>query len=431
MEKLNWRKLDNSAKIFPLISGKKFSSVFRISAVLNAFIDQDILKEAVKLSLIKFESFKVRIHKGFFWYYFETNLKDIIIEREDSYPCKYIDYKQNHGYLFRVTYFNNKINLEMFHSLTDGNTAIKFLKEIVYNYLDLRKYNTKINRTSAIDIIDSNKYIEDSYIKNSKKDDIIKNYSSKAYILKGEKLPLYSIAVEHIYINIESLKYVTKEKNVTVSQFLTALIIKAIYENKSKFEKINKAITIFIPVDLKKYFKSATYSNFFSKITILFKPSGKTDVDFDYILKNVKEQFEQKLNVDNMKNSISEDVKFGTNPFIRIIPLFLKKATIKLGYIEAAKYNTTTFSNLGKIEVDEKYKKDIDSFLFLLGPGKSEKVKFTACSYDEDLVFTFTSILKSNNVEKKILEILKQQKIKFKIESNGVYDEFISEDTKY
>ena len=33
--KLYWRKLDNSAKIFPISNGKKYSTVFRLSVVLN------------------------------------------------------------------------------------------------------------------------------------------------------------------------------------------------------------------------------------------------------------------------------------------------------------------------------------------------------------------------------------------------------------
>ena len=31
-EKLYWRRLDNSAKIFPISAGKKYSTVFRLSA---------------------------------------------------------------------------------------------------------------------------------------------------------------------------------------------------------------------------------------------------------------------------------------------------------------------------------------------------------------------------------------------------------------
>ena len=46
----NWRRLDNSAKIFPIASSKKYSSVFRLSAVLKEKIAPNILKKAVNIA---------------------------------------------------------------------------------------------------------------------------------------------------------------------------------------------------------------------------------------------------------------------------------------------------------------------------------------------------------------------------------------------
>ena len=66
----SWRRLDNSAKIFPIASSKKYSSVFRLSVVLKEKINPKILKEAVNISLKKLSSFKVRLRKGFFCFFF-------------------------------------------------------------------------------------------------------------------------------------------------------------------------------------------------------------------------------------------------------------------------------------------------------------------------------------------------------------------------
>ena len=76
----NWRRLDNSAKIFPIASSKKYSSVFRLSAVLKERIDEKTLKRAVEKVLKNLPSFKVKLKKGAFWYYFEDNNKEIIVE---------------------------------------------------------------------------------------------------------------------------------------------------------------------------------------------------------------------------------------------------------------------------------------------------------------------------------------------------------------
>ena len=54
--KLYWRRLDNSAKIFPISNGKKYSTVFRISCVLKEKIEPNLLQEAVEEALEKYQS---------------------------------------------------------------------------------------------------------------------------------------------------------------------------------------------------------------------------------------------------------------------------------------------------------------------------------------------------------------------------------------
>ena len=51
--KLYWRKLDNSAKIFPISNGKKYSTVFRLSVVLKEKVEPKILQEALEKTLEK------------------------------------------------------------------------------------------------------------------------------------------------------------------------------------------------------------------------------------------------------------------------------------------------------------------------------------------------------------------------------------------
>ena len=415
---LKWRKLDNSAKIFPIISNKKFSTVFRISAILKENIDENILKQAVDKALLKFSSFKVLLKKGFFWYYLEANTKEPIIEIENNYPCKYIDKDTNNGYLFKVTYFNQKINLDVFHSLTDGNSAIHFLKEIVYTYIEL-KYPNDFSDSKRSD----RKMIyttDDAYMKNYDKKAEKALNSKKAYILKGKKLPLDAISVVHGIIDVEKLREIAKQKGATVTQYLTSVLIYSIY--KANYIKNNgkKPIKICIPVNLKKYFQSITISNFFSYITVAAQMGENNLYDLDGIIEFVKKDFTEKLTEKEIIKTMSSNVKLGNNIFIRLIPLFLKKFTVKISYIEIRKYTTTTFSNIGRVGIIAEYKKYIDNFMILLAPEIVEKIKCSACSYENKLVFTFTSILTEKDIQNKFFDILKQNGINVKIETNGV-----------
>ena len=285
----NWRRLDNSAKIFPIASSKKYSSVFRLSAVLKEKINPVILKKAVEKVLETLPSFKVKLKKGMFWYYFEDNNKNIVIEKEKNYPCKYIDPNTNNDYLFKVTYFENKINIDIFHSLTDGNSGIMFLREITYTYIELAhqkdfEKNLRVQRKLSNNT-------EDEYLKNYDKKSKGSRGGKKAYALKGKKLPLAAIGVIHVNININELKAKAKENNATITQYLTAVIIYSIY--KSNYKKYNgkRPIKVCVPVDLRKYFKSETVSNFFSYITIQARMEEEQMQSFKGMMDFVKKDF--------------------------------------------------------------------------------------------------------------------------------------------
>ena len=417
-KEMMWRKLDNSAKIFPLSSSKKYSSVFRISAVMKEKISPRLLEKAVNRALEKYEFFKVRLKQGFFWYYFEYNDKKIVIEEEKDYPCKYIDPATNNDYLFKVTYFDSKINIDIFHSLTDGNSGIQFFKEIVYQYIEIAHSNDFKNNLRTSRKIDVN--VEDSYLKNYNKKAKSNEISKKAYLLKGKKIPFEAVRATHEVINLTDLKEQTKIKNVTMTQYLTAVLIQAIYKGNMKKQKNNRPIKICVPVDLKKYFKSKTLSNFFSYITVS-ADVDEIDLDnFDTILKLVKNDFEELLKPEEISKTMSLNVKLGNNFFIKIIPLFLKQIFVRLSYLEIRKYTTTTFSNIGRIGIIAEYQKYIDQFLFLIAPERVEKIKCSTCSFEDKMFFTFTSVLRDINVEDEFEKILIEQGIKVKRESNGV-----------
>ena len=422
---LEWRRLDNSAKIFPISAGRKYSTVFRLSVVLKEKIDPYLLQEAVEKALEVYSFFKVRMKDGFFWNYFEYNPKKPLVEEEREYPCQYIDPKKNRQYLFKVTYFDRKINIDIFHSLTDGNTGIMFFREIVYTYIELshrEEFKKEIRAPRKVDLD-----TEDSYIKNYDKNAKGNNSAQKAYALKGKKIKFGAVSAIHEIIDVDILRAKCKEKGVTVTQYLTAVLIYSIYNANFKKNKGKKPIKVCIPINLKKYFSSKTVSNFFSYMTVEIYEKDMTT--FEDILSFVKKDFEKRLTEEEIQKTMSANVKLGINPVIKAIPLFLKKPLVRLSYIEIRKYTTTTFSNIGRIGIIGKYQKYIDYFLMLIAPEPVEKIKCSACSFENKIVFTFTSILDDCSIEKNFYNFLLENGIPVKIESNGVLD-VISTETK-
>lgn len=441
-ENLKWRKLDNSAKIFPLSAGKKYSTVFRLSAVMKEKVNPSLLEKAVNITLEKYSSFKVKMKYGFFWYYLEENNKVPIIEEENNYPCKYIEPSKNNDYLFKVTYFDTKINIDIFHALTDGGSGTVFFREIIYTYLELLHPTVFNSNERLVRKIDFN--TEDSYLKNYIKNSKGNSSSKRAYILKGKKIKLGAISAIHEIIDMSDLKKECEKYNATVTQYLTAVLIYSIYEANYKKNKSKKPIKVCIPVNLKKYFPSKTMSNFFSYITLEAnmkslvqnseekkeqKNSNKDEINFlfENIIEFVKNDFKQKLTEEEIIKTMSANVKLGTNLFIKVIPLELKKAIVRLSYLEIRKYTTITFSNIGRIGIIGKYKDYIDEFLMLIAPEPVEKIKCSGCTFENKMSFTFTSILNDNNIEKTFYNFLKNRGIKVKVESNGVLNDISKE----
>lgn len=415
-----WRKLDNSGKLFPILSTKRFSTVFRISCVLKDQVKKEFLFQAVKQALKKCPSFAVRLRRGFFWNYFEQNDSQPVVEEEWGYPCGQIEKEQNHGYLFKVSYFKKKINLDVFHSLTDGNTGIEFLKVILNEYFclvysNLPKLDTQMSKLDNI---------EDSYITYYTKEKHGRSGTKLAYTLKGKNFPLYRTGVTHFTISLKELRKTCKEKEATVTEYLTALLIHSIYQGNQiphQKQRDKKPINICIPVNLKKYFDSDTINNFFSYISVSFDKKKKDILQFNSILEWVKEEFDRKLTEEQVTKTMSSNVLLGNHIMIKTLPLFLKRTIVQIAYLAIRRYTTITLSNMGAITMPKEYEDLIESFWILIAPESVERTKCAVCSYQGNLNFTFTSTIAEDYLQKSFEKELQEQKIAVKKQTNGMY----------
>ena len=77
--------------------------------------------------------------------------------------------------------------------------------------------------------------------------------------------------------------------------------------------------------------------------------------------------------------------------------------------------NIITLESAGSIE--SKY---IDKVYFLIAPETIEKIKCTACTVDNTIIFTITSVIENTNVETNIKQFLEEKGIKVIIEGNGI-----------
>jgi len=398
LRKLISRKLDNTAKVFS-IEEKRNINTFRLTVILKEKVNKKILKEAIRRTLRIYPSYKVKIKNGVFWNYLQTNKNDILLKEEKD-TCKTINLKENNDYLFKVTYFHNRINLDIFHVLTDGMGGTIFLKGIIYNYFNL-KYNLKINIKNILKDTGNNK---DEYINNVDRKLVNDIKNKRAYFIEDEQNILKN-KTYHYVLDLEKFKNICKLKEVTISEYLTALYILAIYKSIYKKES-NRDIVVTVPIDLRKYYNVQSLSNFFTCMTIDGNISKKSRVTFNSILNHVHKEYTKKLKLDSIKKFLSRDVKLGTNIGIEMAPLFIKKIFMKYFAKEVRKNTTTTLSNIGAIKLENKYKKYIENIIALVSTGKVEKVKCTICSFENNLTVTLNTNLISNKLENEFYKLL-------------------------
>lgn len=416
--KAGWRRLDNTAKIFPVIANENLSNVFRVSATVKEPVEAALLQQALEDTLPHVEGFRVKLRRGLFWYYFEENKKIPLVQRESTYPCRYIDPHGNRKFLFRVTYFERRINLEVFHALTDGLGAVNFLKELTYRYLQLKKGVEDVWTEEDEQTPEQQEFkVDDSYLENYRE---IKHrhYSSHpAYRLTGNYLPMGTGQVLHGYVNLKELKAICRRYDVSITKYLAACLIWSIWQEYLEGKPCDQAIVLNLPINLRAFFGSETMANFFAVTMIgyLFK---NPDVDFDTLLGKISRQMDRKIDKDRLEESISYNVSNEKKWYFRIIPLVFKWMALNIVFRLKDRAHTTTLSNVGPIKVDPAYQEDIEQFHIMIGVSRRQPVKCTACAYRDDVVITFTSVFADSRLQRRFFGKIKADGASIRLEGN-------------
>ena len=416
----NWNKLDNAAKIFPPTSNERDTKVFRFSCQLKEPVDGLLLQQALDDVIGKFPIFCSVLKRGMFWYYFETNVKGKpVVREEEDFPCRYIEQHRNKSYLFRVTYYKNRINLEVFHALADGMGAVNFLRELTYQYLRIC-YPQLSGEMGDRLCDDTSLDTEDSYLKNYKKAGKKTYKSVPAVHMKGERLVRGELGIIHGYMSVKQLKEKAKELGMSINEYLSGIFVYSIYKGYLHGNVSKKPIVLCVPVNLRPFFGSMTTRNFFAMASASFLPE-KEKYERLEVMKLVQAELKRQITQENLEKMIAYNVSNQKNYALRVVPLFLKKPAIKFVYLMSAKATTTTLTNMGRMIVDEAYRPYIKRFQIILSPSTGQNTKATVCSYGDELTFTFSSLLKDTSVQKVFFRSLAEDGIDVEIETNGVY----------
>ena len=399
-----WRSLDNAAKLFSAASSPKDTRVFRFYCELKEEVKEEILQEALNQTIQKYPVFLSVMRKGLFWHYLEKSELRPVVREEYKEPCSSLNVRDKKTLLFEVTYYEKRINFEVFHALTDGTGATEFLRELVKNYLYL------IHEEDLEPVELSNQYLT---VKDQEDDSFSRYYDPDFPRKKKKKIRAVQIkkggkGYEELQINeasmsVKELLGIAREKKVSMSVLLTAAFICAIHEEMSRMQE-KKPVILMVPVNLRKIFPSDSMLNFFGYIEPGYQFGGGKD-SFEDVLEAVKLYFQENLSKEHMAGRMNELIAIEKHKILKWAPLELKNRCIRAGAKMAEQEVTAVLSNMSVVKMPEDYAQYIEKFGVYTSTNRTE---LCICSFQDTLSLGFTSRYDSTNIQRNFYRILKE-----------------------
>ena len=393
----DWYKVDNVAKVFLATNTRRDPRVFRISCTLQEEVDPALLNEALRITAPEWPQFQVTLHRGLFWHYFESTDQLPTCHPEDKAPCAplYVPERRNR-LIYRVTYFGSRINLEMFHALTDGNGGFLFLKSIVRNYLalvhpaEMQDVPTPNSASAAALEQDSFR----NFYGGTKRDGKAK--LPKAYHLRGMRLPYDQLQFFEGHLSAKEVLSQAHDLGVSLTSYLGASLMLAIYAEMPALER-SKPIAISLPVNLRNYYPSETARNFFNSVYVILTLTEQDTMQT--VAAAFDAQLKEALTPENIKAQMDEYEKLEHMPGIRPVPLVVKNLTVKFFTALEKKHVTAVISNMGRITLPDAMKPYIKQFAAF---SSCEDLFTCVASYGDDLMLGTASSYRSTNVLRRL-----------------------------
>ncbi len=413
-----WYDLDNAALIFPASDSVDMSNMFRQGVLLTEPVDPIVLQEAVNLIVPRFPSLTSALKRGLFWHYLEPTQTPLVVEKENTLPCRTMAIDAGSP-LIRVGYYGNRIYVEYSHAVTDGNGGITFLNSLLGCYFKLLGHEIK-DKTNCLNHLDKPKpeEVSDDYRRYSDDKKRKRAMDKTAYRLAGKRLPNGSMITVTAVMSASKVNAKAKEYLLTVGQLLTACLIKAVQEDRDFYVRSKKKpVIIGVPVNIRKHCDSKTLRNFVA----LMHVEGEEDRDIKALGESVKRQFAEQDNEEFLKAYVNFNVNASRNALFKILPLPVKNLALKfIMKLFGNRATTCTFSNLGKISAPEEFKDKVLRYDFNLGPQPTVLTSVGAAAYGDCLTLTFARTIEESGVEKRFFRYLTEMGLDVALETERV-----------
>jgi NRPS condensation-like uncharacterized protein len=355
--------------IYPPTSADDWNLVFRIGFYLKENINADLLKKAVGDIVGRFPTFFSRVENQYSSYCSVRAKNCDIAEKDAGILCRPFDLKDRTKPNMRILYGQKLIAMEIFHALSDGQSAVEFLKTLTARYLelcgkrieygaDLLDYRAEADARETEDA--SLVYYEKTYTKrNAPYARQLLNRNGDGFVCVGRNF------------HVDGIKTAAKKYGITITEYLQAVLHCVLAENTNS----DLPAVVQVTASLRRYFPSPTLRNFtlFADIPCPDSCAGVSEV-----VEATREQYASKTSKEALQNMLNATSCLATQPILKLIPLFAKKKGTRRVYDDALRKYTITLSNLGVVKMPRCLQNEITGAQFMISGMPDKPVNCTA-----------------------------------------------------
>lgn len=417
MENENWYHVDNVGKVFLATHNKRDTRSQRLCCSLNEDVEPEILQEALDKTIRSRKQFQVRIRRGLFWHYVEPTNAAPRVVAESGRPCPVLYGKNYSGVLhYQVSYFRNRINLDIFHALTDGNGALEFLNIIVYNYLSI-KHPDKMAEAVAHKGTDAASLEQDSFRKFYEETNRFKTGADaphKAYHIHSRKLPYDQVQFLEVHMKASEVLPEAKKLGVSLTSYFGARLMMALFKDMpGTMRKL--PVTISMPVNLRNFYPSETGRNFFNSVTVSHIHTG--DDTLESLSAEYNAKLKECLTKERMMMQMQNFEKIETIFIARIAPLAIKQLVVRYFAKKEAKAVSAVLSNMGAVTIPEEMREYIKGYT---GFCSTSELFVVVSSYGDDMVLGISYAYAGTGVLKNFLGDLQKDGMSVRVSATEV-----------
>ena len=419
--KNQWYRLDNAALIFPAVMRKNWNNLFRVAVTLKEEVDPEILNRAVSELRPRFPTMFVRLRTGFFWYYLETVQEAPAAEEDYAWPLTPMNRKRLKKCCLRILYYQNRIAVEFFHSVTDGTGGMVYLQNLAARYLALK--NGAVippeGNIAAIDEAPREEEMRDCFQLCAARKGISRA-EENAWRLRGNP---EEDSFRHIVTGIvptEKLLEKAHEQHITVTAYLAAVMAEAVQARRQEDPAAGRKgqIKITIPVNLRKVFGMNTLRNFALAVNIGFDPM-LGDYTHEEICQLMHHQLAAETTRQRMAGRVAKNVAEQRSLPLRLVPLPIKTLCMRAVYaLSGESKGCLNISNMGPVKLPEAMTPYVQRFDFIIGVQYSYPNNCSVVSWEGKTYISMIRGIRESELERLFFSRLVEEGIPVEIESN-------------